>query len=275
MRFGGGFFCQNGEYGYFYRRFDVSSPQHHCMTHLLRYVLAICCATFVFNTFGQAQPRLGVKAGTNMTDLKTTSVVLSDVDPLLNAHVGVIFQYSPLGSAFKRLDLSQPVAKKKTFWSDFAWGLAVQPELLFTTGGGRLNNASNSYFTAMGLTETTYTLRTYDMELPLNLQAGIRYKRTLYIAQFAPFVGLRLSGSLNGSTTDYKTVDGTFPFNQWAFGYGYGVGLQNNHWQCAINYKLTTTPLGQETPHPFTNVNYNPFHLMNQRSLTVSVGYLF
>jgi hypothetical protein len=197
------------------------------------------------------------------------------VDPLMNAHVGVLVQYSPLGTAFKRLDASQPVAKKKTFWSDFAWGLAVQPECLLTMGGGQLNNASNSYFTAMGLSENTYTLRTYDLELPLNLQAGIRYKQTLYMAQFTPFMGMRLNGSLNGSSSDYKTVDDTFPFTRFNVGYGYGVGLQTNHWQCGINYRITTSPFGKSTLNPFTNVNYNPFHLMNQRNLTVSLGYLF
>ena len=223
----------------------------------------------------QAQLRAGLKGGASMTDLKTTSSLLNDVDPIANGHVGIFIQYSPLGQAFKKLDTTKPVARKKTFWSDFAWGLAVQPECLFTTGGGRLNNVTNSHFTSVGLTESNYVLRTYDLELPLNIQAGIRYKQTLFFAQFAPFLSVRLAGSMNDKAEDYTTLNDKFAFNTLLSGYGYGIGIQRNNWQLEVNHRLTTTRMGKETPYPVTNVNYNPFYNMNQQRLMVSLGYLF
>jgi len=236
---------------------------------------ALIITLLCFSNLVNAQFRFGVKAGGTVSTLTTTSLVLEDIDATLNYQAGAMVQYNIVGSAFKTEGVTPKKVRVKNFWNSLSFGLAVQPELLLSTKGGNIRDADASSYLRVyddDLEDLKYT--SYNINLPLNILFGVKYKKVVYYLLGSPYVSYLAGGQMNGDKTLFSSIDGEFRFNRFDFGLSYGGGVQFNHFQLAVSYDYGLIEIGQKTTTDL-NGNYNPFFLMNNRSLNVSLGYFF
>jgi len=216
----------------------------------MKKLVTLVLAVFLIAGTMNAQLRLGLKGGANISGLSTTSNLISDVKSASAYQMGLMLQLK-------------------------FGGFAIQPELLYSMKGGDLRNVAES----PKLSDLTNNVATLDyesqnIEIPVNFQFGLEVGPARVYAQAGPYVSFLLGGALNGDVKLYKTVNETLEFNKYDWGYGFGAGAELFGLQLAIKYDMGQATVGKQIKN-FADPNINPFFNMKNRNLNISLGYLF
>lgn len=221
-------------------------------------------------SIADAQLRFGVKAGANISGLSGTDAktILNDVKNATGYQVGVLLQV--------------PVGKI----------LTVQPEVLFSAKGAELSNdGASSALKLTGLDiPTSLNVKTSYLEVPINIQAGLRLGRLARVyGEVSPYLSLLVGDEMKGNEEFYdaykKTLngikDGAYPLSKWDYGVGIGVGAEVLFMQLAVKYdfgmgsakeikKEIDTVIGE-----IKSSDTNLFSNLKNRNLSISLAILF
>lgn len=202
------------------------------------------------------QVRFGVKAGANMTSLFNESSTIDHTSPAFNFRLGGVMRY------------------------DF-WFLTLQPELMFTAKSTVLNDAYDKLllreYAHLTTANPALNVTQYSLELPINLQAGIKIKNTRIYGEFGPFVSLNLGGKFNGNASYYKNYNNDFAFHRLDYGIGVGAGAEYKNFLLSARWDWGLGRIGQEVADPLslTEGNANLFNQMKYRNLNLSLTFVF
>lgn len=194
--------------------------------------------------------KYGVKVGANLADMTTESIVLDEINPCLGYQFGAFVKY------------------------DF-WLFSVQPELIFSTKGGNMKDATNSnVISSLNGNKSNLDYRSNYIEMPVNLQFGYKFGKVKYMVLGGPYVSFLTGGSFNGESDLYKSINEDFRFRKIDFGLGAGAGAEYKKFQLSMKYDWGMVKAGQKTPEIHTDL-VNPFSKMKNRNISVSLGYIF
>jgi hypothetical protein len=224
----------------------------------MKKLTVLALAVFLFAGVANAQLRFGVKGGLTVSSLSTTSSAIDQIKGASSYQGGVLMQLK-LG------------------------GFAIQPEILYSVNSSDLldatakgNAQSQMLERALGKAVTDLNYETQNIVIPLNLQLGMGLGPARVYAQAGPYFSFQLGAALNGDVKLYDTVDETLKFNKYDWGIGLGAGVELLGLQLAAKYDFGMKPIGQETvKSQLSEVNVNPFFNMKNRTLNVSLAYLF
>lgn len=134
-------------------------------------------AIFLFAGIAQAQVRYGKKVGAGFTNFKTENALIDDVKMALGYQLDLLMQYK-------------------------FFGLAIQPELLYSEKSVMLKDANDGVYlttyTNLSAEDPDIKLLLKTIEIPLNIQYGIKLGKTYVYAQGGPYVSFLLGGNING-----------------------------------------------------------------------------
>jgi len=215
----------------------------------------LALAIFLFSGVTKAQLRYGIKGGANLTDIITSNTMLDAAKMGIHPQFGFLLQYKMGNFAF-------------------------QPELLYTEKGGTFEGvySKSNYLTLYAnLTDQNpdISLVSQYIEMPLNLQYGLKIGKTRVFIQGGPYLSYALTGRINGDNDAYKSVNELFEFNKFDYGLGAGAGVEYKKFQFSAKYDFGFSPIGNSTINAISGDNYNPFHDMKNRNISVSLGYIF
>ncbi|MDR1055515.1 MAG: PorT family protein [Prevotellaceae bacterium] len=186
------------------------------MKHIFFFVIVASCLLFANNSQAQIF-RFGIKAGATFSKFNWSSNVgnMIDNNSATGFQVGVMTR------------VKIPII-----------GLAVHPELLYTTSGS--DSDKFGYF-----------------QIPVNLQWGIDLKVVRPFVQGGPYWGYAVKKSSKRDNWD--------DINRSNWGIGLGAGIEIlNHLQVAFKYDWGLTDLSDNSSVSFKNRVFN-----------LSIGYLF
>lgn len=147
-------------------------------------LVAVLAIAFAAN----AQSGFGIKAGLNfnsMSDIKTNNYQ-STIDGKTGYHVGILYKMKlPLG-------------------------LAIQPELLYTSKKSKIETATNGQFNA----SLQY------LQLPVNIQWGVDLVMFRPFVQVSPYIGYAVAKGSKFKDFEWSN------FNKFEYGIGLGAGLE-------------------------------------------------
>lgn len=227
-------------------------------------LFAIAALCMLMTLPAQAQIRFGLKGGANISGLEgsTANEVLGDlkneINNATNYHIGALVQIG-MGKFF-----------------------TLQPELQFTTKGATLQKEPIIPGVEM---PTDITLSTSYLELPINLQAGIRLGKLARVyLQAGPYASLLLAeettvrGNLGelfeGVGNELSESPREFA-NKLDYGIGVGAGVEVLFLQLAVKYDYSFAEF-KETAGNIGNIDIkNPFAGMQNRNLNISAAFLF
>jgi hypothetical protein len=205
---------------------------------------------FCFASMVSAQLRFGVKGGGSISTLSTTSSLVDEVNSITTWRAGIVMQYK-------------------------IFNFAIQPELLFTTKGGDLDNSGLASGPLGALTDNASTVSylTHNLEIPVNFQYGMEMGPGRVFAQAGPYLSIVLDGKINGSGNIYDDVDDSWNLRRVDLGFGIGAGAELSGFQLSLQYDFGGTRIGDEVTT--RSVNVDPFYDMKSRNLSLSLAYLF
>lgn len=208
----------------------------------------------------QAQLRFGIKGGANISGLQGETAnevwgsLKSEINNATNYHVGALLQIG-MGKIF-----------------------TLQPELQFTTKGAKLQSEN-----ILGI-PNDITLNTSYLELPINLQAGIRVGKLARVyVQAGPYASLLLAEEAKGSglgeifqgVGDDISEDPMEFANSLDYGIGIGAGVEVLFLQVAVKYDFSFAEF-KEMSGNIGNIDIaNPFAGLQNRNLNISAAFLF
>jgi len=215
----------------------------------------LALAIFLFSGVTKAQLRYGIKGGANLSDIITKNAMLDAANMGIHPQVGLLLQYK-MGN------------------------FSIQPELLYTEKGGTFKGVygkSNYLALYANLTDQNpdISLVSQQLEIPLNLQFGLKLGKSRVYIQGGPYLSYVLTGRINGENSSYKSVGELYEFNRFDYGLGAGAGVEYKKFQFSAKYDFGFSPVGKETINAISGENFNPFYEMKNRNINVSIGYLF
>jgi hypothetical protein len=208
----------------------------------MKKVLVFILGILMISGVADAQIRFGVKAGANLSGFSTKSSFIDQVKGATNYQFGILFQAKALG-------------------------LAIQPEVLYSVKGGDFNNS----FISGIFSGTDTKFRSQNIEIPVNIQYGLDAGLARVYLQAGPYVSFLTGALINDSADDFEASKDII--NTLDFGVGAGVGLEVLGVQLAVKYDWGLAKLGKE--QLVLNNNINPFNALQNRNLSISIGYLF
>jgi len=190
-----------------------------------------------------AQTRLGIKAGANISSLSTdASSIIDQVKGSTNYQFGVVLQTHVLG-------------------------LILQPEVLYSVKGGQFNNSIVSDL----FSESDMKWKSQNIEVPLNIQLGFGLPFARAFIQGGPYVSFMTGALINGSSKQYEDVKDYV--NNFDYGVGAGAGVELMGIQLSFKYDWGLSKLGKE--EMLAGQNMNPFNELQNRNLSISLAYIF
>jgi hypothetical protein len=210
----------------------------------------IACVLVAFMTVvsvSQAQLKFGIKAGANVNSLTSdVSAMLDQVKESSNYQFGVLFQAKALG-------------------------FTVQPEVLYVVKSSMINN-----LTIEGIySGDNVEYKTQNIEVPLNLQYGFGFIVGRAYLQAGPYVSFVASTLMDGEESFDQNLKNSMSTFDYGVGAGFGVELLG--FQLSAKYDWGMGKLGDA--HIPTGVGdavtNNPFNNMQNKTLNVSLAYLF
>lgn len=216
----------------------------------MKKLLVFVCAMMLAVTAGQAQLRFGVKAGANINSLSTSvDEMVDQVKGATSYQFGVLFQ-----------------AK--------AFGLAIQPEVLYSVKSGMLNFDDPDIESYIGTAEAKLTSQ--NVEVPVNLQFGLDLGIARAYLQAGPYVSFVAATLIDGEADFDDKLKNSF--NTFDYGVGVGAGLEVFGLQIAVKYDWGLGKIGEATLPKFDGSGQtfaNPFNNLSNRNLSISLAYLF
>lgn len=233
-------------------------------------LFAIAALCMLMTLPAQAQIRFGLKGGANISGLEGSNAneVLGDlkneINNATNYHIGALVQIG-MGKFF-----------------------TLQPELQFTTKGATLQKEPIVDVNIPGFEVPTVpndiSLSTSYLELPINLQAGIRLGKLARVyLQAGPYASLLLAEETSGKGLGelFEGVGNELSesprefANKLDYGIGVGAGVEVLFLQLAVKYDYSFAEF-KETAGNIGNIDIkNPFAGMQNRNLNISAAFLF
>ena len=208
-------------------------------------------AVFLCVSVTNAQIRVGVKGGANISSLSAETNLVNELKGASSYQAGLLLQLK------------------------FA-GFAIQPEILYSMKGADFRNVAGSELADLTNDAAVVNYKTQNIDIPVNFQFGLDLGLARVYAQAGPYVSFLLGAALNGDVQLYDAVNGTFEFNKYDWGIGLGAGAELLCFQVAVKYDFGMKKVGKDTPTSSTDdTNKNPFFDMKNRNLNISLAYLF
>jgi len=209
----------------------------------MKRIACVLMALMTVISVSQAQLKFGIKAGANVSSLSTDmSSMVDQVKNATNYQFGVLLQAKALG-------------------------FAVQPEVLYVVKSSMIKN-----LTISGLySGADVEYKTQNIEVPVNLQYGIGFGLGRVYLQAGPYVSFVASTLLDGEKNFNENLKNSM--NTFDYGVGAGVGAELLGFQLSVKYDWGMGKLGDATISGLTVDN--PFNDMKNRTLNVSLAYLF
>jgi hypothetical protein len=202
----------------------------------------------------QAQVRLGVKGGMNVSGFVTDSKVVDKQTPGVNFQLGGTFRY------------------------DF-WVLSLQSDLLYTQKTFQMDDAADKYYLQQyaNLSSSDPALRytSSAIEIPIDLRYRFKVKKSNFFVGTGPSFAFRLGGSFNGDADLSKAYGEVFPFRWFDCGYGFVGGVELGKMQVGLRWDWYLNRMGSVVENQYETGNVNLFHDMKYRNLSLTVGYFF
>lgn len=209
----------------------------------MKKVLVIATLFFAVVLATNAEVKFGVKAGANLSNFSTEANVIDQIKGANNYQFGILFQ-----------------AKLFMF--------TIQPEVLYSVKGGDLNHPD--FTDPTGAPEIKF--RSQNVEVPINLQLGLRLGPIRGYVQAGPYFSYMTGGAINGETETFNSFVEDFELNNIDYGVGFGAGAELFNLQLAVRYDLGFNPMGMK----FTDIAaQNPFSDLTNRNINISLAYLF
>ena len=227
----------------------------------MKKLMALALIVFLSANIMNAQLRIGVKAGANISSLSSTSDLINNTNATLNYQTGVLMQLK-LGN------------------------FAIQPELLYSVKGGEMENpivektGDNKSGPLGALTgyATKLDYRTQNIDIPLNFQYGMDFGTARVYAQAGPWLSIQVAASLKDASNNtgcYTAVNKSFGFNKVDYGLGFGAGAEYHNFQLSVKYDFGMNEVGKEYLSTYSSTNLNPLNDMKNNDLSISLAYLF
>ncbi len=213
------------------------------MKKLVILSLAILVSAVSLNAKG-----FGVKAGFNfnsMSDIKTDKLADMDKAAFSNKtgfHVGVLYKI------------------------DLPFGLAIQPELLYSQKGGSLKADLGSVAGEKG-----YDLKSHNLQLPVNVQWGLDLVLFRPFIMVAPYLSYAISSDMDSALS--KVIN----WDQTKLGYGIGVGAGLDIWKFQVAGKYNWD-LGKASEFKMVQNVGDAFHTLKggkNRGFEFSLAFIF
>lgn len=216
----------------------------------MKKILVLVCVMMLAATAGQAQLRFGVKAGANVNSLSASvDEMVDEVKGATSYQFGVVFQAKALG-------------------------FAVQPEVLYSVKSGLVDLDDDFGRAYLGtIDEVKFTSQ--NIEVPINLQYGLDLGLARAYLQAGPYVSFVAATMIDGEADFNENLKNSF--KTFDFGAGVGAGLEVLNFQVAVKYDWGLGKLGEATvPTGIGSLpTDNPFNKLSNKTLSVSLAYLF
>lgn len=210
----------------------------------MKKVIVLAALIFAFAVSSRAETRFGVKAGCNLSHLTTdASDIVNQIKAANNYQFGILFQ-------------------TKLFM------FTLQPEVLYSVKG---SDISSDQFTG-STGSSTVKFRSQNIEVPVNLQLGLRLGSLRGYVQAGPYFSYMSGGQINGDEETFQSFVEDFSLNNVDYGVGFGAGVELFNLQLALRYDLGFKPLGMEFDEIAAS---NPFSNLTNRNVNISLAYLF
>ena len=198
--------------------------------------LFVLIAVLAIAVTANAQSGFGIKGGLNfdsMSDIKTNNYE-STIDGRTGFHVGILYK------------IKLPA------------GLALQPELLYTSKKSKIETNTN----------TSYNASLQYLQLPVNIQWGIDLVILRPFIQVSPYIGYAIAKGNKFKDFDWGN------FNKFEYGIGLGAGVEIWRFQVSGRYCWDLGKIGD------FNKNDVPDQLKNldkakHRGFELSLAYMF
>lgn len=227
-------------------RFAFLTKKDITMKKIVLLLATVMCA-FTLN----AQVRFGVKAGVNfnsMSDLKISALGSEEIKAAFNNRTGF--------NAGLVLQAKIP-----------GIGLSIQPELLYSSKGGKMDISS---IPAISERVDPVNMRMDYLELPINIQWGIDLMLFRPYIQVSPYIGYAV-----GKFGDLKDIDWK-QFNRFDYGIGVGLGLEIWKFQISGKYSWSLGKLSDfEDGFPGAEVLKDNIKGAKMRGFELSLAFLF
>lgn len=220
----------------------MSSLQTKTYT-IMKKVLVFATLFFAVVLASNAEVKFGVKAGANLSNFSTEADVIDQIKGANNYQFGVLFQ-----------------AKLFMF--------TIQPEVLYSIKGGELNHPDFEDPTGSPVIK----FRSQNIEVPVNLQLGLRLGPIRGYVQAGPYFSYMTGGEVNGEAETFDSFVKDFDLNYVDYGIGFGAGAEFFNLQLAVRYDLGFNPVGMKYADIAAQ---NPFNDLKNRNINISLAYLF
>ncbi|MBQ9201902.1 MAG: PorT family protein [Bacteroidales bacterium] len=218
---------------------------------------------------GPVMVRTGLKAGANITAFEGGREFIDRIQNALNYQAGLVVQ----------LNLNNFIS--------------FQPELLFITKGAELSNDGSSavvnlYNSTIGSSNpipNKITLQTAYIEIPLNLQLGIRLGQTGRVFILGgPYLSYLVSDKSTDCSEFYKAYKDIVDeygktgykgvLHQFDYGVGIGAGIESGSLQLTAKYDFGYSEF-KERVSRLTDRDINIFSGLKNRNMSLSLAWFF
>lgn len=213
----------------------------------MKRIACVLVAFMAVVSVSQAQLKFGIKAGANVNNLTSdVSDMIDQVKGSSTYQLGVLFQAKALG-------------------------FTIQPEALYVVKSSMINN-----LTIDGIySGENVEYKTQNIEVPINLQYGFGFIIGRAYLQAGPYVSFVASTLMDGEENFDEKLKNSM--NTFDYGVGAGFGVELLGFQLSAKYDWGMGKLGDA--HIPTGVGdaviNNPFNDMQNRTLNVSLAYIF
>lgn len=210
-----------------------------------RFVCVLVALTAVV-AVSQAQLKFGIKAGANVNSLSTDlNDMMDQVKNSTNYQFGVLLQAKALG-------------------------FAIQPEVLYVAKSSQIKDLTVGDYNG-----ATVEFKSQNIEVPVNLQYGFGFIIGRAYLQAGPYVSFVASTMIDGEKDFEENLKNSMSSFDYGVGAGFGVELLG--FQLSARYDWGLGKLGDaQIPTSVVDaVENSPFGNMQNRTLNVSLAYLF
>lgn len=197
--------------------------------------LTICVVALSISFSADAKVKFGVKGGLNLTSMSGN--LGQDLKGILSTYTGF--------HAGAALNVGLPL------------GFALQPEILYTQNGVRMNFSSL-------LTDLKATLSVASIQVPIGIQWGINLGSIRPYVQAVPYFSFPVSYIMKASGGGVQQTEKLDSEDFKSFDYGFGLGLGVDLWKLQVsakyNWSLGTIVKGSNEPFfgdDWQDVNYD------------------
>lgn len=222
----------------------------------MKKLLVVSVLTLLITFSVNAQWKLGIKGGLNVTGFNTESLLVTEQTPAPGYFIGALVQ------------------------CDLGKGFYFMPELRFSQRAISIDDANDKLnlqqYAGLSASDPTLLVNTQFLELPINFQFRFKVKTLRVFSEIGPQVAFRLSGNFNGDASACSSYGDAFAFRKIDYGVGLGAGVEYKHLLFGARWDWLFNRMGNEYHNPISNTgNENTFFNMKYLNGSLSAAYVF